>query len=358
MAQKIFAIVSAVLLACLFIPSQSLAAAQKVPIGDLKPATHLEKPVLKQTGGKLILSDSPETYQEEGAFYRDTAKGEFRVFWHHQNRSGEVRKVALAITNTSDQNVKLYSEGQGVNVSIYPDVAGQKALVAFLQARFQKHFLTALAPGESYYLEKAAEDLDTVSGIAQFAAYTQKDHQPTSVTVTTLNYTARPSHPEEIRILEGDSHTRGSFPHFNRTGVISYDPAMGNAYIRISSAESGQWSDKLPGEYEMGVDVVDGNKPVVNNGNYGVLYNFTVQIENGLYSPRDITVYENPSGGFGHYVMEWQGHIKTSGFLSYKYAWPFAEFNVGAMGNDYRFATSLPGGASGPSVIYFTNKSY
>ncbi|HEU5141312.1 MAG TPA: hypothetical protein VFT51_15165 [Bacillales bacterium] len=358
MTKKFLTIVSAVMLTCLFIPSQSLAADQKIPIGNLKPATHLEKPVLEQTGGKLILSDSPETYQQEGAFYRDTAKGEFRVFWHHQNRSGETRKVAVAVTNTLDQGVKLYSEGQGASVSIYPDVAGQKALVSFLEDRFEKHYLTTLAPGESYFLIRTADDLDTVSGIAQFAAYTKHGHQPTSVTVTTLNYTDRPSHPEKMRILEGDSHTRGSFPHFNRTGVITYDPAMGNAYIRISSAESGKWSDKLPGEYEMGVDVVDGNKPVVNNGNYGVLYNFTVQIENSLHSPREVTVYENPSGGFGHYVMEWQGHIKKSGFLSYKYAWPFQELNVGADGNDYRFVTSLPGGASGPSVIYFTNTAH
>jgi hypothetical protein len=338
-------------------PVQSSAADEKVPIGDLKPAVHLEKPVLKQTGGKLILSDSPETYKTDGAFYRDTAKGEFRVFWHHQNRSGETRYVALAITNTSSSNVQLFSEGSGVSVDYYPDVAGQDALVSFLQDRYEKHFITTLSPGESYFVENQADDLDTVSGIAQFASYTQHSHLPAAVTVTTLNYQERPAHPEKVMILEGDSHIRGSFPHFNREGVLDYDPAQGNGLIRISSAESGKWSDKLPGEYEQGIDVVDGNKPVMNNGNYGVVYNLTVNVSNSFHAPQRISVYDNPSGGFGHYVMEWQNHIQKSGFLSYQYAWRFAEFETGADGNQYFFTTSLPGGASGPSTLYFTSQS-
>lgn len=339
------------------LPLQSSASGTKIPIGHLKPAIHLKKPVLQQTGGKLILSDSPETYKTDGAFYRDTVTGEFRVFWHHQNRSGELRTVALAITNTSDSKVKLYSEGSGVAVNYYPDVAGQEALVSFLQDRYEKHFLANLAPGQSYYVEKQAEDLDTVSGIAQFAAYKQNGHTPATVTATTLNYKQRPAHPEKVAILSSDSHVRGTFPHFNREGVLSYEPSEGNSYIRLSSSASGKWSDKLPGEYEQGIDVVDGNKSVIDNGNYGVVYNLTVNIANSLHQPQRITVYDSPSGGFGHYVMEWQNQIKASGFLSYLYAWPFAEVHTGANQNHYHFVTSLPGGASGPSTIYFTSQS-
>lgn len=150
-----------------------------------------------------------------------------------------------------------------------------------------------------------------------------------------------------------DSHVRGSFPHFGREGTLTYHTALGNAYIRLSSAAYGQWSDKLQGEYEEGISVVDGNKPVINNGNYGVLYNLDVNVENSL-QPFQLAIYDNPAGGFGHFVMQWNGHLNTTGFLSYVNAWKFASERIGANGNQYDLVTSLPGGASsGPSVIYF-----
>ncbi|MGE8203797.1 hypothetical protein ACQKP0_04470 [Heyndrickxia sp. NPDC080065] len=346
-------VVCCTILFAILVPRQSFASDKIVPIETLKPAVHLEKPELKQTGGKLILSDSPETYAEEGAFYRDTATGEFRVFWHHQNRSGENRTVSLAITNTSNEVVKMYSNGIGASVNIYPDVAGEEALIQFLENNAKQHYFTTLEPGETYFLEKNADDLETVSGIAQFTAFTKHGHTPATVTITTLNYKKQPSSPLTINILAPDSHVRGSFSHFDREGTITYNSALGNAYINLSSAASGQWSDKLPGEYEDGISVVDGNKPVINNGNYGVLYNLKIKLNNGLHTPQRISVYDTPSGGFGHYVMQWNGKLKTSGFLSYQNAWNFATEQIGANGNDYSFTTSLPGGASGPSAIYF-----
>ncbi|WP_449537921.1 hypothetical protein [Ferdinandcohnia sp. Marseille-Q9671] len=337
----------------LLLPSQSYANENYVPIETIQPAVHLEKPELKQTGGKLILSDSPETYSDSGAFYRDSATGEFRVFWHHQNVSGEDRYVSLALTNTSNEAVKLYSKGVGATASIYPDVAGKEALVQFLEEKAKKKFIKTLQPGESYYLETFAVDGDTVSGIAQYDVYTKHGHKPGTVTATILNYAERPTDPLSVEILPPDSHVRGSFPHFDREGILTYDTALGNAYIRLSSAAYGQWSDKLPGEYEEGISVVDGNKPVINNGNYGVLYNLDVNVENSLHRPVELSIYDNPAGGFGHFVMQWNGQLQTTGFLSYVNAWKFASEQIGANGNQYDFVTSLPGGASGPSVIYF-----
>lgn len=167
MKRKSALVLGTVLLAFL-LPNQSYANENYVPIETLQPAFHLEKPELIQTGGKLILSDSPETYSDNGAFYRDTATGEFRVFWHHQNNSGEDRKVSLALTNTSDEPVMLYSKGFGASVSIYPDVAGKEALVQFLEEKAEKKYIKTLKPGESYYPETNAKNGDTVSRIAQY----------------------------------------------------------------------------------------------------------------------------------------------------------------------------------------------
>ncbi|GIP32241.1 hypothetical protein [Paenibacillus sp. J2TS4] len=326
-----------------------------IPVSELKPAQSMEKPQLTGVGGKLILSDSPESFTEQGAFYRDRVSGSFRVFWHHQNMSSEPLTVAVAITNESEEEVKLFSEGSGVGTNYYVDVAGQNALAEFMRVNFKKQFLASLAPGESYYLESLTPSTFTNSGIAQFLANTKKGNRPATVTVTVLNYKDRPAHPETVTVLPGDSHTRGTFPHYDRIGTLKYNTGMGNALIRISSAESGQWSDAMPGEYEQGYNAVDG-RTVVNNGNYGVMYRLSVDIENDHRRPRAVTLYHNPSGGAGHYVVKWQNRLELSGYITYEQAWPFANFTLNPKGRIYKSEISLTGGAPGPHVIYFTNQ--
>lgn len=327
-----------------------------VPVSTLKPAVHLDKPQLTGVGGPLLLSDSPESFTAPGAFYRDRVSGEFRVFWHHQNKAVQPLTVGLAITNESDEAIKLFSEGVGVATDYYPDVAGQEALTDFMKSPANKKFLTALAPGESYFISSPTDSMFTTSGIAQFVASTQQANDPAEVTVTVLNYTEKPDHPEQAVILPRDSHVRGTFPHFGRTGTLNYNTSLGNAYINISSAASGQYSDSLPGEYETGYDAIDGSA-VINNGNYGVSYDLQVEINNSdLHHPRTVALYHNPAGGFGHYVMKWQNKLLESGFLSYQEAWQFAQFTLGAQGGTYKSELSLTGGAAGPSKIFFTNQ--
>src|SRR5690349_1706838 len=90
----------------------AFAAQTTVPISSLQPAIPLEKPALTGVGGKLVLSDSPETFTEAGAFYRDRLEGEFRVFWHHQNAASETLSVGVAVTNESAETVNLYTRGR------------------------------------------------------------------------------------------------------------------------------------------------------------------------------------------------------------------------------------------------------
>lgn len=324
-----------------------------IPISSLQPSIHLEKPQLFGTGGKLIFSDSPESFYTEGAFYRDTVTGQFRIFWHHQNMSLNSVTVSAAITNESSESVMLYSQGSGIGTNIYPDVAGQIALDNFMKTNKQERYLTTLQPGQSYFVGSLTPSTYTTSGIAQFDVYTQYGHKPATVTVTTLNYTSEPLHPDDVNILQGDSLVRGTFPHFDRTGTIEYKTSMGNAYISLSSAAYGQWSDCLPGEYEEGYDAVD-NKTVINNGNYGVMYQLDIRVNNDVYKSGKLIVYDNPAGGFGHYVMKWQNNLIQSGFLSYENAWEFTESNLGSGIRKFNLETSIPGGACGPSNIYFT----
>ncbi|QHW31294.1 hypothetical protein GZH47_10790 [Paenibacillus rhizovicinus] len=327
-----------------------------VPVASLQPAVHLEKPQLTGVGGKLLLSDSPETFSGTGAFYRDTAEGEFRVFWHHQNEAPQTLTVGVAITNTSADTVSLYLEGNGLGTNIYVDVAGQSALADFIASENKRTLAAKLAPGESYYFDAPTDNNITNSGIVQFEAVSGKKNAPAQVTATVLSYDAKPEHPEQVEVLPEDSHTRGTFPHFDRTGTVQYDTALGNAYLRIDSAAYGQWSDAMPGEYEDGWDAVDGNKPVINNGNYGVMYRLNTEIVNSFHHPRQVGLFLNPSGGYGHYVVKWNKTIFQSGYTTYENAWNITNFKLNPNGGTYKSEMSLTGGAAGPQVIYFTNQ--
>jgi hypothetical protein len=331
------------------------AAQTTVPIESLQPAVHLEKPELTGAGGKLILSDSPETFSAPGGFYRDKVQGEFRVFWHHQNAAQQALTVGVAVTNTSAEPVRLYTKGSGVGTNIYVSVAGQTALADFMRTQNTTALAATLAPGESYYVT-APTDIDiTNSGIVQFVASTLHGDNPAQVTVTVLSYDVKPEHPEQIAILPPDSLTRGTFPHFDRTGTIHYDTSLGNAYLRVDSAAYGQWSDSMPGEYEEGWDAVDG-KAVINNGNYGVMYHFSTEIVNSYHHPLLTSLYLNPSGGYGHYAVQWNKELYLSDYLGWENAWLVTNFKLNPNGGTYTSEMSLTGGAAGPQVIYFTNE--
>ncbi len=339
-----------------FCVNTAFAAQKTVPITSLQPAVKLEKPQLYGVGGKLIFSDSPETFDTPGGLYRDTVDGEFRLFWHHQNTSQQTFEIGVAITNTSADPVKLYTNGRGVGLNVYVDVAGQNALADFLRTNNTETLVATLSSRQSYYVTAPTPTDITNSGIVQFVATTQQG-KPAQVTVTTLAFPgAQPEHPEQIAILPSDDHGRGTFPHFDRIGLIKYDTALGNAYLAIDSAAYGPWQDDMPGEYEEGWSAVD-NVPVINNGNYGVMYHLAVQVNNSHQEPRTGSLYLNPSGGYGHFALKWNKELYQSGFLSYEQAWHITDFKVNPRGALYNSEMSLTGGSSGPQVIYFTNRS-
>jgi len=331
-------------------------APEIVPIEELKPAAVIPKPTLAPAGGKLIFSDSPEKFSEAGAFYRDVAEGEFRVFWHHINTSERTMTVAVAITNESDEAVELFSKGSGVETNIYEEVAGQLAMKEFMRTLGTARRLAVLQPGEHYFFESPTLPEHTTNGIAQLEALSQNSGKPAAVTVTVLGYERKPDHPQRIGILPMTQPTvRGTFSHCDRIGTLHYDPAAGNACRAIGSPATGRWKDDMPAEYEEGWSAVD-NIPVINKGNYGVLYRWTVEIAGSRQAPHQVKVWLNPSGGYGQFTLQWDNKIYNSGHLDYTKAWNFATVNVGADGGTFDMLTSLTGGSFGPQTLYFTSE--
>ncbi len=337
---------------------------------------------LTASGGPLIFSDAPEQFNVSaapGAFYRANATGSFRVFWHHQNVSDIPAEVALVLTNTTAAPEAVFSSGLGIAQSFYPDQAGQTALSQFFDSQTGIHLLAKLSPQQSYWLTEPADMTsyngklygNTVSGMAQFSIVTlpalgaaARDCCPSmpnpasplqglpagKVTVTNLAYHgSAPSDPLAVPILANPGNTvRGTFPTFRRSGAVNIDLAQGPQSLAIESAVSGPYSRALPGEYQVGSDVVDGTQ-VYDNGNYGVTYRLDFRFTHpGTY--KSVTIYDVPAGGAGHYAVWTHHHVLDSPYLTYEDAWAVAAQNIGP-GTSIRLKTALPGGSDGPQLF-------
>lgn len=361
-------------------------------------------PTLEDRGGPLILSDNPEAFTIDGAFYRDTVTGRLRVFFHHQNRTGAGQQVGVALTNPGPRPIVVLGMGAGTGTSIYPDVAGQSALASFLETRYRTRPLALLLPGQSVTEAVYTPPGETTSGFEDFSAVATppgiragRGHGPgglpplpplpaallkaahpspflpdrqivnhpslpdgftaAAVTVTTLAFSgAAPQNPASLSVEPPSIplvlHGRGTFPAADRFGVINLSTARPISWLAVDSAASGPYSRAMPGEYLTGYDAVD-HTTVVDNGNYGVLYNFHVVVKNTQHHRVPYYVLMQPSGGFGHYVETWNRQVDTSPFLNYLHAWAFAATTLHPNQNRDTLDTSLTGGSYGPQKLIF-----
>jgi hypothetical protein len=381
--------------------AQQFQLGSLVPVSTLGTATLIPEPTLTPLGGPLIFSDSPEDLTAADDFpvalYRDDVQGEFRVFYHHRNVNLPSLSVGIAITNISDHSELLMALGSGQGLSIYPDAAGQAALAGFLLTQRFPRFLTELQPNQSYYAVQTALLGETASGLLEFVVAripddsmpfpsisnlgrmlrsgSPSDHPGTlrdsdlppglhlgTAAVTTVAYEGpQPIDPADLPVVAPGNNTRGTFPHNDRLGHFVVDPSAGLQALPVDSGRTG--SGAMPGEYEVGVDAVDGNKQVFDNGNYGVLYDLHIEVRdleaNNVQSVAPdipIGMLMQPSGGSGQYVMNLPGPRSqplTSPSVNYKSAWWFYELQPHPARRDFELQTSLPGGSDGPQRLLF-----
>lgn len=371
--------------------AQQFTVGGLVPVSELGTATLISKPALTPQGGQLIFSDSPEELKTTtvlpGAMYRDQVGGRFRIFYHHENETSAILTVGVALTNASSQPELLFSRGQGQGLSIYPDVAGQTALSEFISSHRRVAFLAVLPPGQTYWSLQDVPQDETASAILEYAAVTVpgveapdslplelfQDLQPHpfsaknqndgvslpdgfglgAVTVTTAAYSgAQPSDPAALPIIPPGNNTRGTFPHFDRFGAFSVAASGGLQALPVDSNHAS--ASAMPGEYEPGVDAVDGDTQVYDNGNYGVLYNFRITIQNSLPpQPLPFALLMQPSGGSGHYVMLANSDLELSPYVNYQSAWWFHQLTVRGFLEFVDLQTGLTGGSSGPQKLLF-----
>lgn len=261
---------------------------------DPDPRLHIEETSLMHSlpvttmdsGGTLILSDSPEYVSKNGILYADTVKGDARVLFYHLNNSYGNKKIAIILENTSNQlnTIKITRGGYANPSSEFLKVGKE------MQTKYFEHSLNDsfyMLGGSVKLLRPELDDVTIKPGELLYGVY--DFHATRDVKVTVLFYpaTAEPLlFYKRAPILKADKyHLRGTFHGMNRTikSQKIYDPEQdGTVYIQLG--------DDVNDKYKRGIDALDGSE-VVNYGNYGILYTLD------LPTKKKTQFYLSPLGG-------------------------------------------------------------
>ncbi len=363
---------------------------------------------LSSRGGKLLVSNDPEYLRDSGslpaALYRDELMGSFRVFYHHANSTQAYLTLATAITNTQAAPLLLFTRGLGGDTNVYPDVAGQEALNGYLGMRHRVTYLATLAPGESILVApqtagpgdtasaleayvvvtppsgeakrapslKLAEALTTTM-VGQNAAGAKQPELPAgfsfaAVTVTVVAFQEMlPKEPQLLpvmpagppKLVAGTPYyllNRGTFPFSDRYGHVSLKSGSATM-LSLNSAVSGPFSRALDGEYLLGTDAVSGRKGF-NNGNYGVIYSLRLCVSTDAPLGLSYGLLMQPAGGSGHYVLQAEGDIVRSPFVTHKNGWWFYQARAFGPKVCMSLRANLTGGSFGPQKFLFVPLPY
>lgn len=228
------------------------------------------------TGGPtLLFSDSPEMVRDVGIMYRDKVTGAARIFFHHVNDTNENKRIAVIIKNIDTSPAVVTLMAQGISEPDYDYLkAGKAAQIAYFNPQDTKsHVLRTKG-----YVELTdsfgviAQPGKLVTGIVDF--YTKKQVE---VTVLMLPV-AMPLEDAlaQLPVLppdEGGHVLRGTFNLADRFVIMEepYDSSRGVMGVVLADNEEDP--------YVRGIDATTG-KPVINYGNYGVVYHFAYKIKN------------------------------------------------------------------------------
>lgn len=122
------------------------------------------KTVTEDKSRTLLLSDSPESFEELGILYQDNVNGKGRLYADHLNNTDKTVSFAILATNKSDKPVTVTTTNKGeVFPSIYAHLIGSEAMVDYLLDDSEDETLT-IPPGETF-IYKQFPDFYPGSGV-------------------------------------------------------------------------------------------------------------------------------------------------------------------------------------------------
>lgn len=241
---------------------------------------------------KLLVSDSPEVFEDKGILYADTVTGKARLYASHINGMDEPVQFVIMATNRGQRDVTIRTTNKGeVYPSKYANLIGHEASVEFLLGDARESVLT-IPRGESrtyvqmpdFYPEQgvnAIYDVETDGPIEfTFMAMDASIETPTS------------TYPLLYKQLEPDRHIRGTFPITEKTWEIDASRFTTPTQIVFGDNDYDVW--------QFGYDPTR-KKEVTDSGNYGVVYRVHAD------KPRKMAILLQATGG------PFKGPLKING---------------------------------------------
>jgi len=287
------------------------------------------------SGGKLLLSDSPEIVPGDGIMYQDVVNGDTRLFFHHVNGTNEPKKIVVLLENSADKsaNVTVYQYGLGGPGYDFLEV-GKKVQFDYLKG--DDVYLLEVPGKDSRSLIPSLEQSIVQPNMLVNGMYDFKTDGPVNVKVMMMPINADiQQFAASAKVLPADIaqyRLRGTFDGKDRLMIPekTYN-AEEHGAVAVTLADN-----KLD-PYVTGIDATDGTK-TTNYGNYGIMYKiFVPSTANGKMS-----YYLNPRGGE---YAGWLG-VNYRHQEVYNIGTPANKSSFGATGNDSAYIGTYEGGKS------------
>lgn len=142
---------------------------ENINFHTLPPA---ENVTFEQTGPALHLSNSPEVVTQPGVLYRSEARGDFRLMYHHLNRSHQSQHLYVIAENKGafPVNLKTIKSGVGGPTEDYMNL-GQIVALRYLESKTSS--TVTIEPGEKAILNQGLRHLnynEAVTGMQDLRA--------------------------------------------------------------------------------------------------------------------------------------------------------------------------------------------
>lgn len=290
---------------------------------------------ISPSGGKLLLSDSPEIVPDDGIMYQDIVNGDTRLFFHHVNGTNVPKKIVVLLENSANQpvHVTVYQYGLGGPSLDYLEV-GKK--VQFDYLKDNDVYLLEVQGQESVSLIPSLDHSIVQPNMLVNGMYDFKTDGPVNVKVMMMPIDADiREFAASAKVLPPDVaeyRLRGTFDGKDRLVVPgqAYD-AKEHGQVAVTLADN-----KLD-PYVTGIDATDGTR-TTNYGNYGVVYKIFIPSSTNS----KMAYYLNPRGG---QYAGWLG-VKYRHQEEYNIATPADKMSFGATVNESAYIGTYEGGKS------------
>ncbi|WP_246132323.1 stalk domain-containing protein [Paenibacillus hemerocallicola] len=224
---------------------------------------NFKKTVTEDRSRKLLVSDSPETFDEKGIFYADTVNGKARLYADHVNGMDEKVQFIIMATNSGTKPVTIKTTNKGeVYPSIYANLIGHEASVEFLLGDAPDSEIVVPAGQSRTYVQMP----DFLPGQGVNVIYDVETDGPVEFAFMAMDAsieTPISKYPLLYKQLPADQHIRGTFPITEKRWDIDASSFTTSTRLIFGDNEYDQW--------QVGTDPTR-KKEVTDDGNYGVVY--------------------------------------------------------------------------------------